>query len=164
MRLRAQPSKGGNSPPATSSPPMRTAARHYRQYCVRCHGNDYKGAAFRERGRRIPDFTSRAWQNSRTDAQLVVSVLEGKGARMPAFADRLSKKQAREVVRFIRTAGPTRPVAAEVAPRDFTSHYSELLMQLEELRKQYRELENGLPRPGPEAQGGASPARRAQPR
>src|SRR5437899_2342546 len=58
----------------SSSPGMKAAAGLFRQYCARCHGNDFNGNGWRERGHTIPDFTSRAWQRSRSDVQLRVSI------------------------------------------------------------------------------------------
>src|SRR5262245_61370692 len=71
-----------NTALASSLPPEKkqTVRAHYRRFCARCHGNDHTGAAGR-----VPNFTSRSWQQRRSDSQLLVSILEGKGSGMPPF-------------------------------------------------------------------------------
>ncbi len=85
---------------------LKTAARRYQQHCAKCHGKDYTGKPWRESNGRIPNFTSRAWQKSRSDVQLQVSILEGKGTHMPAFSEKLNKETARALIRLIRKAAP----------------------------------------------------------
>jgi mono/diheme cytochrome c family protein len=125
---------------------MESANRQYRQLCARCHGDDFAGSEWRERGRRIPDFTSGPWHEGRSDVQLLVSILEGKGTSMPAFSGRLNEEQSRELVLLIRKANPaktnpTRPAASAAAPDDFAKRYAALCEEFEALRKQYQELE-----------------------
>jgi mono/diheme cytochrome c family protein len=79
----------------------------YRKHCQRCHGADGKGVDAEQDKARAPDFTCRAWQQQHSDAQLITSVLEGKGD-MPAFAKTLSKEEADLLVEFIRTFTPQR--------------------------------------------------------
>jgi hypothetical protein len=53
----------------------------------------------------IPDFTSASWQKKRS--QLTVAILDGQDAKMPSFADRLTKEEARELAVFVSSlAGP----------------------------------------------------------
>jgi cytochrome c553 len=121
--------------------PNTAAATQYRQFCARCHGEDFAGAPWRERGRRIPDFTTTTWQKSRSDPQLLVSIQEGKGTAMPSFADKLSEEQSRELVHLIRGANPTQPTALPaMAPTNFARRYAALRQELELLRKQFQEL------------------------
>jgi mono/diheme cytochrome c family protein len=123
------------------SQPSEAARGHFRRYCARCHGDDLRGSEWRAQGRRIPDFTDGPWQNSHSDTQLLVSVLEGKGSHMPPFRDKLSTAEAQAVVHFIRTANPTparRPAAVEAT--DFDRRYDALQQELNDLRKEYRKL------------------------
>jgi mono/diheme cytochrome c family protein len=140
---------------------LRGAAGLYTRYCARCHGDDFTGNGWRERGRQLPNFSSAAWQHSRSDAQLLVSIVEGKGARMPAFGDRLSQAQARDLVLLIRSANPARPATASIGRDDFDRRYAALLRELEELRKQFRELGRPPRRParGSEPKGFTTPVR-----
>jgi mono/diheme cytochrome c family protein len=81
----------------------------YRKNCQVCHGADGRGASAKKRMPTIPDFTSDAWQESRSDAVLFVAIMEGKGIGMPPYDDRLKEKDAREqveVVRAFRKAPP----------------------------------------------------------
>jgi mono/diheme cytochrome c family protein len=57
----------------------------------------------------IPDFTSRAWQDSRSNAELIVGTLEGKGTFMPGFRDRLNDEQARDLIAYVRATAPPGP-------------------------------------------------------
>jgi mono/diheme cytochrome c family protein len=138
--------------PDGPSPALKSARRHYRQYCARCHGGDYTGRGA-WRGRGIPDFTSGPWHEGRTDVELVVSILEGKGTQMPAFTGQLNEEQARDLVLLIRRAKPARPTTPEAGPTDFTRRYASLYAELEELRKQYRELARTPRTPEPRCQG-----------
>jgi hypothetical protein len=98
----------------------------------------------------MPDFTSRRWQQERSDAQLVVSILEGKGARMPAFGGKISQGQARDLIAYIRSFAPTRAKAArKVSTRakaaagledDFEKRFRQLQEEYDRLRKQIQEL------------------------
>jgi hypothetical protein len=109
--------------------------------CARCHDSDFSGSEWRQAGRRIPDFTSGPWHRDRTDAQLVASVLEGKGTHMPAFGHALTDEQAREMVALIRKVNPARPAAPGGGTSDFEIRYATLCEQLDALRKEYRELD-----------------------
>ncbi len=50
----------------------------YRAVCMACHEADGKGKIFRLATPSIPDLTDPKWQNSRSDAELQHSILEGK--------------------------------------------------------------------------------------
>jgi mono/diheme cytochrome c family protein len=78
------------------------AVRLYGQYCLVCHGADGKGTAMKPTMPTIPDFTDRTWQESRTNVNFLISILEGKGTLMPAYSDRLTSEQAQEVVTHVR--------------------------------------------------------------
>lgn len=55
-----------------------------------------------------PDFTDQKWQQSRTDAQLMATIKEGKGKFMPAWKDKLSEGQITAVVGQIRAFGKSK--------------------------------------------------------
>jgi hypothetical protein len=50
----------------------------------------------------IPDFSDAAWQDGRSNPELSVGILEGKGTQMPGFNDRLTNEQTKELVTLIR--------------------------------------------------------------
>jgi hypothetical protein len=68
-----------------------------------------------------------------------VSILHGKGTRMPSFRGRLSREQARELVAYIRQAGPFRAAQATELD-DWDRRYAELVRQLRELQEEFRRL------------------------
>jgi mono/diheme cytochrome c family protein len=123
--------------PTSSLPPERkqTISGHYRRYCSRCHGSDLKGETSQ-----TPDFTNRYWHKRRSDAQLVVSILEGKRGEMPAFRGKLSEGEARDMVAFLREAGGIASQEDQAPADDFTRRFEELQKELQELKRQFRQL------------------------
>ena len=116
-----------------SAEKKQTVRGHYRRFCSRCHGGDYTG----ELGR-TPDFTSRSWHGRRSDSQLLVSILEGKGRGMPAYRGKLSEGQARDLVAYLREVGGVEK-SGGADPGDFTRRFEELEKELRELKRQFRE-------------------------
>jgi hypothetical protein len=118
----------------------------YNRHCIRCHGEDGKGDA--ERRGALPDFKSRRWQQDRSDAQVLVTILEGKGTRMPAFGGKIREKQARGLVSYIRSLGPLRaPKKVKSKDDDFDRRFARLLNQFEVLSAQLRKA-SALPSAG----------------
>jgi mono/diheme cytochrome c family protein len=129
---------------ARNAPPSAGAgddARLFQRFCAKCHGSDGRGAIMRDSLPRIPDFSNPRWQTAHSDAQLVVSVLDGKGTEMPAFRGKLAREQARAVVAAVRrfSSAGSRPDVA--APSDFESQFRALVAEFERLREQSRALE-----------------------
>jgi mono/diheme cytochrome c family protein len=89
--------------PITPLNPVRVGSAIFRQYCMVCHGPDGKGAAMRPIIPAIPDFTNPGFHKERSDARMMVSILDGKGTLMPAHRGRFTEEQARRLVDFIRT-------------------------------------------------------------
>jgi hypothetical protein len=88
----------------------------------------------------IPDFTNRTWHERRGRAELTVSILEGRGAHMPGFGDKLSAQQARELVEFVRAFGPAAARSADKPAGDFDFRLSQLQAEFEALRREYRSV------------------------
>jgi mono/diheme cytochrome c family protein len=145
------------------------AAALYRRHCQSCHGADGTGRTGAVDG--LPNFTRAAWQEQRSDPELLVSILEGKGTVMPAFTDRLSEAQAQSLVDYIRAFSPTGPRAkgrsAGTRSADaFAREFRQLQNEYDELDRQLRELPSASqPRRRPaaataeapqEAQGGVA--------
>jgi ubiquinol-cytochrome c reductase cytochrome b subunit len=118
----------------------RAATAFYRQYCLSCHGADGRGAEIRSSMPAIPDFTSRSWQESRSNAELALSILEGKGALMPPFRDRVTRSAAQDLVAYVRAFGPARAEPTEPPTSDFDKRFRELEQEWNELQRQLREL------------------------
>jgi cytochrome c553 len=74
----------------------------YMKNCARCHGKDGKGKEGRKDAPGIPDLTSHKWHGQRSDAQLTVSILDGKGKDMPSFGDKVTQEQAKALVKYVR--------------------------------------------------------------
>jgi mono/diheme cytochrome c family protein len=126
--------------PAVKSEKLRAAASLFQANCIPCHGPDGRGTNVRLAFPTLPNFTARQFQAERTNAQMVASVLDGKGVLMPAWRGRLNPEQAQELVAYVRTFGPP-DVAMNKGPQSkFSNNASDLRKQLEELRKQAKAL------------------------
>jgi mono/diheme cytochrome c family protein len=99
-----RPAPSQPSAPAVAETP--TARELFRQHCVKCHGADGTGNDLRRRQPEIPNFTDPAWHARRTDAQLLVSILDGKGKEMPPSRGKLSAEQARALAGYVRAFAP----------------------------------------------------------
>ena len=65
----------------------------FQQRCVKCHGADGTAKPARDRLAKIPNFTDPSWQAQRSDAQLQVSILDGKELEMPSWRGKISEEQ-----------------------------------------------------------------------
>jgi mono/diheme cytochrome c family protein len=130
----------GVSPPSETTQRVHFAAAAYRQNCLTCHGSNGRGTDMRPTMPAIPDFTNRGWQRNRSNAQLAASVHDGKNGLMPAFGDRLTPNDIRDLVVYVRAFGP--PVPAPAAPRvdEFDRQFQELQEQWNQLEHQIKEL------------------------
>ena len=88
----------------------------------------------------IPDFSAPSWQSGRGNAQLAVSILEGKGDSMPAWRGRIGGDRVRDLVDFVRTFGPPNLSTANPATSDFAVRFRQLSKQWEELDEQIQVL------------------------
>jgi mono/diheme cytochrome c family protein len=134
----ADPVSSTRSTAATE--PGAGAAQLFQQRCARCHEEDGTGTSLRDSVPQVPNFRSHGWHVARSDAQLRVAILEGKGTRMPAFAGRLSDQEARELVRRVRAFDPTLGRRDLTPADDFDRRFRELQRELEDLKKQFRDL------------------------
>jgi hypothetical protein len=75
----------------------------YNRYCIRCHGVDGRGV-WDMPG--VPDFTDLRWQNSRTDAEIVRILIEGRGAVMPSFRGTIALDECWGLARYLRSFVP----------------------------------------------------------
>ena len=84
----------------------------YRLVCMACHDTDGKGKIVRLAMPSIPDLTDPKWQASRTDAELLHSILEGKestvnGVKIPLMLPMkdklaLAHTEVKDMVAFMR--------------------------------------------------------------
>jgi mono/diheme cytochrome c family protein len=144
--VRTSPKTLSTAPPAVASASSKTLAYTqaatglYRQYCLVCHGADGKGSEMKARMPLIPDFTSGAWQEGLTKAQLVVSVLDGKGTTMPAFRERVSEQQAEDLAAYVRAFGPAKAAVQQIESSDFDKRFAEVQAHRRELQEQFQKL------------------------
>jgi mono/diheme cytochrome c family protein/uncharacterized membrane protein len=103
-RSQQRPDSRPSAPVASGTPAVREL---FRQHCVECHGGDGAGKRARRRLPEIPDFTDPSWQSRRDDAQLLASILDGKGDEMPPNRDEIDEEQARALVAYVRAFAPT---------------------------------------------------------
>jgi hypothetical protein len=91
----------------------------------------------------IPDFTNPAFHKERSNAQLRVSILDGKGTLMPANRGRITDEQAGDLVAYVRAFGPqtsaSRPVAAS-SQTDFEKSFRQLEQQWIALQKELEKI------------------------
>jgi mono/diheme cytochrome c family protein len=120
----------------------------FRRHCLRCHDADGAGQDVRVGRSEAPDFTNPRWQQQRSTAQLVVSILEGKGNRMPAFAGKITTEQARDLAALVRSFAPPPAQTAPGAEDDFDKRFRELQEEFERLRKQLDEVSPRTSRAG----------------
>jgi mono/diheme cytochrome c family protein len=80
-----------------------TAANVYGTFCFACHDTNGKGnPTIRASMPELPNFTSAAWQKSRTDADLSHSILQGKGKFMLPMTDKLGSVDVKQMVALVR--------------------------------------------------------------
>jgi mono/diheme cytochrome c family protein len=96
----------------------------------------------------IPDFTMGAWHRTRSNNDLRVSILEGKGKLMPAFRGRVTDSQAQDLVAYIRAFGPEESHDVKAPASDFEERFRQLDNQWKVLEKQFKEVSPKKP-PGP---------------
>jgi mono/diheme cytochrome c family protein len=123
---------------------IRTGASLFQQFCIVCHGPDGTGSLMRASMPAIPDFTDRAWHERNEDAQLLVSILDGKGTLMPANSGRITREQAQDLLAYIRAFGPRTMVKAPATDSEFDRSFRQLQQQWDELE---RELQKIRPHP-----------------
>jgi len=111
----------------------------YRKLCQRCHAAEGKGDRDTPG---VPDFTRRTWQEQKSDAQLIVSILDGRGSSMPAFRGRLDQAKAKELVAHVRTFanGSAKHSSTPRSSKDFETQIQKLQKEYEGLKKQLEEL------------------------
>ena len=84
--------------------------------CMTCHGPDEQRWQPRAAMPPLPDFTAKEWQHAHSNAQLKVSIFEGKGTLMPPWGGKVSPELARASWAPIRGFGPPGLLASEAGP------------------------------------------------
>jgi ubiquinol-cytochrome c reductase cytochrome b subunit len=104
--------------PAPAAGPIQRAdvARLYHAECAACHGVDGSAREIRAGLPTIPDFTSMAWQLSRTELEIMHRIQDGNEPLMPAYRDKLTPSQMIALTVYVR-AFATAPEPAAPAPQ-----------------------------------------------
>jgi mono/diheme cytochrome c family protein/uncharacterized membrane protein len=168
-RVRAQadssrsPQRPAPGPSGQAAPGAPASRALYRQHCLKCHGADGTGNPGRGLMPEIPSFTDASWQAQRSDAQLLASILDGKGADMPPGRGKIPNEQARGLVAYVRAFGPTKGSSRDKGkPKEGASSgadFRRLQDQLDQLKRQFRHLSEASPdRKPPEPSGPPPPA------
>ncbi len=119
---------------------IRTGSVIFSQFCLVCHGPDGTGRLVRSAMPPIPDFTNSQWQLEKKDSELLLSILEGKGTLMPPNNMRVTRDQARDLVAFIRSFGPARPIEESISDTEFDRSVRRLQAQFQELESELKKL------------------------
>jgi mono/diheme cytochrome c family protein/uncharacterized membrane protein len=128
------------------------ASSLYSKHCQKCHGQDGTGADGRETFPEIPDFTNEKWQKWRSDAELVSTILDGKGTSMPQFANKLGMEEAKALAGFVRSFGSAKIKPMTDRDSDFDKQLQDLFEEMKGLREEFQELSTT-----PESPQGAAP-------
>jgi len=98
-------------PPAVR---LADAIKVFQGNCAACHGQDGSGSMMRAKLHMIPDFTSRAWQVSQTDLEIINRIDYGDMPNMPTFHYKLTRDQILALAAYVRLFA-TPPAAASTA-------------------------------------------------
>jgi mono/diheme cytochrome c family protein len=139
-------------PPPLVAPSGELAARIriggslFRQFCIVCHGADGTGNTIRVSMPPIPDFTNPGWHQKNSDAQLLASILNGKGTLMPANSGRITEDQARDLVAYVRAFGPGTalkdPGKGPVTDAQFEKAFRQLQQQWDALETELQKMKD----------------------
>jgi mono/diheme cytochrome c family protein len=123
------------------------AWRLYGRFCTSCHGEDGRSGPIRSNVPRASDFTSPAWHEGHDAGRLRISILEGRGTRMPAFQGRISEAEAHVLATALRSLTGA-PARAGIDPHaDFDRRFQSLMSKFVELKRTYY----ALPQPAVES-------------
>jgi mono/diheme cytochrome c family protein/uncharacterized membrane protein len=106
VNLEPQASSVPSATSRTAAAGIRSPYGLFKEHCQKCHGEDGSGSAARGRLPSVPNFADAAWQARLGDTQLLTSILNGKGKEMPPARTKISEKQARRLVGYVRMFAP----------------------------------------------------------
>ncbi len=122
--------------PGDTAARIRVGSSIFRQFCSVCHGPDGTGNQMRASLPPLPNFTDAEFQRTHTDAQLQVSILDGKGTLMPANRGRVTEAEARDLVAYVRSFGPPGSQGVQLGTGDFEKRFNALQSQWDALNKE----------------------------
>jgi mono/diheme cytochrome c family protein len=129
------------APPGEMAARIRIGATIFQQYCIVCHGPDGTGSIMRASMPVIPNFTGADWGSQRSNSQIKISILDGKGTLMPANRGRVTDEEAGDLVAYIRAFGPKAyALQSQATDSEFEKSYRQLESQWIELEKELQKL------------------------
>lgn len=72
----------------------------FEYHCAVCHGADGRGTK-RGHALKVPDFSDSDWQATRTDAEILNSLVNGKD-KMPRWSDKLEPEEIQALAGYVR--------------------------------------------------------------
>jgi ubiquinol-cytochrome c reductase cytochrome b subunit len=106
-------------PPRKASALQRSdVARLFSTHCTGCHGTDGSARSTRAVMPTVPDFTSLAWQMSKTELEIAHQIQAGHEPLMPAYGDKLSSSEILALTIYVRAFHPEAVGAEAPKPVD----------------------------------------------
>jgi mono/diheme cytochrome c family protein len=108
-------------PPRKASALQRSdVARLFSTHCAGCHGADGSARGTRAVMTTVPDFTSLAWQMSKTELEIAHQIQAGREPLMPAYGEKLSSSEILALTIYVRAfhpeaVGPEAPKPADMS-------------------------------------------------
>lgn len=87
---------------AATPPAPREARAIFDSKCATCHGKDGRAKTVKAKFNKARDLTGAAWQAEVSDERIYNSIANGRGKKMPAFAEKLSRTEIEGLVGFVR--------------------------------------------------------------
>ena len=91
------------------APATADGAQLFTSMCARCHGADGKGGLSSFGGTPPRNLTDHKFHADRTDEQIRMSIMNGKGAAMPPFGSILERPQVDALVAHVRSLDAAHP-------------------------------------------------------
>jgi mono/diheme cytochrome c family protein len=111
----------------------------YQRFCASCHGADGRSSPLRPTVASAPDFTLPSWHAERGPARLKISILEGRGTRMPSFHGKIGAPQVESLVSLLRSFSASAATEPNKSLDDFDRRFEQLMKELETLKRHYYE-------------------------
>lgn len=131
--LRDRPSANRTAP---------TAVQLFGEFCADCHGDDGRGSEVKADFPTIPNFVDSLWRRSRSDAELAVSITNGRGDGMPPFGEYLTRSQVAALVDHVRSLAPESVNRSASGTSDFARKYAELKQEWDALARELADLQS----------------------
>ncbi|MSO56775.1 MAG: c-type cytochrome [Acidobacteria bacterium] len=97
------------NPVAPSAESVANSGKLYGRYCAACHGSAGKGdgPAGAKFDPKPSNLTDEEWKHGPTDAEILTVIHDGsKGTGMKGYASRMTGRELRDLVNYIRSLGP----------------------------------------------------------